>query len=175
MLLVGCATPSPPDSMSIRAGAAQTAGSGSRNDHSFRIGQVTGGENSGAIGLSRVTDDGLRGALGSSLERLGYLADDPKAAAYVVNADLVDLDRPAAAFDPALLVVPIGMSVTVKIRYVVTRASGGTPVFDETVATTGTGGAVQALTPYGRIRKGNEAAVRLNIAAFLQRLRTDWK
>ncbi|HEY2658947.1 MAG TPA: hypothetical protein VGI79_04440 [Caulobacteraceae bacterium] len=65
--------------------------------------------------------------------------------------------------------------MTVKIHYSVTRTTGGAPVLDEIVATTGTGRGGDAMTPGGRVRKGNEDAVRLNIVAFLQRLETDRK
>ena len=175
LCLTACATASSPDQMSVSAGATAQAAPGSRSDHSFRLGAVNGGAQTEAIGLSEVSNDALHAALESSLHNLNYLADDPSKAAYVVSADLVDLDRPVAAFDPALLFVPIDLTVTVKIHYTVTRTTGGAPVFDEVVATTGTGGAGDALTPVGRVRKGVEDGVRLNIAAFVRRLQTEWK
>jgi hypothetical protein len=161
--------------MSITADAAPRPVPGGRADHGFRMGAVTGGAETEAIGLSDVSNTALSSALTTSLGRLGYLADDPSKAAYVISADLVDLDRPVAALDPALLLVPIDLSVTVRIRYSITRASGGPPVLEELVATTGTGRGGEAATPAGRVRKADEDAVRLNTAAFLRRLQTDWK
>jgi len=175
VLLTGCATPSSPDQMSVAAGAVAPPAPGSRTDHSFRLGEATGGGSTSAIGLSDVSDDALHEALAASLRNLGYLASDPSKASYVVSADLVDLDRPVAALDPALLFVPIDLSVTVRIRYTVARAAGGPPVFKAVVATTATATASDAATPAGRVRKANEAAVRLNTIAFLQRLDADWK
>jgi hypothetical protein len=151
------------------------AAAGSHNDHSFRVGQVTGGAGTNFIGLSDVANKDLRAALGTSLRGLGYLASDDSKAAYVVSADLVGLDRPMVALDPALLVVPIDLSVTARVHYTVTPVVGGRPVFDDIVATTGTASASDAITPAGRVRKANEAAIRQNIAAFLDRLQTDWK
>jgi hypothetical protein len=147
---------------------------GARGDHAFRVGEVTGGGETQSIGLSDVSDAALSTALGASLGNLNYLAEDASKARYVVTADLVDLDRPVVALDPALLLVPIDLSVTVRIRYTVTPIGGGSPVFNDVVATTGTATAGDAATPAGRVRKANEAAVRLNIAAFLERLRSQW-
>ena len=55
-------------------------------------------------------------ALESSLRNLGYLADDRSSAVYILSADIIELDRPAVAFDPALLVVSIDLSVTARIH-----------------------------------------------------------
>jgi hypothetical protein len=173
--LAGCATPSSPEAMSIGAAAAPPLAPGARGDHAFRVGDITGGGETQTIGLSDVSNQALQSALETSLRNLNYLADGNGKAVYVVSADMVDLDRPIAAFDPALLFVPIDLSVTVRVRYTVTPVAGGHPVFSDVVATTGTATASDAATPAGRVRKANEAAVRLNIAAFLKRLQTDWK
>jgi hypothetical protein len=139
------------------------------------MGEITGGSATSAIGLSDISNEALRAALETSLKNLGYLSDDGSTPGYVVKGDLVDLDRPTVAFDPALLLVPINLSVTVRIHYTVTPKDGGHPVFDDIVATTGTATANDAATPSGRVRKADEAAVRLNIIAFLKRLQADWK
>ena len=175
LLLSACATPTTPESMSISTGAAPAPAAGSRTDHSFRLGGVTGGGETSSIGLSDISNDVLRTALSTSLRNLGYMAADETKASYVVSADLVDLDRPVAALDPVLIFVPIDLSVTAKIRYTVTPVGSSKPVFSEIVATTGTATASDAATPAGRVRKANEAAIKLNTAAFLKRLADDWK
>jgi hypothetical protein len=71
--------------------------------------RLVDGAQTEAIGLSEVSNDALRAALGSSLRYLSYLADDPSKASYVIYIDLVDLDRPVAALDPALLFVHIDL------------------------------------------------------------------
>ena len=159
--------------MSLSAGAAPPPVAGSKSDHNLRLGQITGGMDTSPL-VSGVSNDALRTALRVSLHSLGYLADDDSKAAFVVSADMVELDRPGEALDPALLLVPVDLSVTARIHYTVTPAAGGRPVFDDTVATTGSSNG-DAFTPPGRVRKASEAAVRLNIVAFLQRLQTDWK
>jgi hypothetical protein len=174
ILLAGCATESAPEQMSVAAGAVSAPAPGSRADHSFRIGEISGEGDSSPI-QADVSNSLLHAALAGSLHNLGYLADDPAKAAYSVSADLVDLDRPVVALDPALLLVPMDLSVTARIHYVVKPVAGGRPVFDEDVSTTGTATASDAISPAGRVRKANEAAVRLNTVAFLQRLATDWK
>ncbi len=168
-VLAACATPASSDRMSIGAGDSAPPASGSMGDHAFRVGRVSGGAATSVIGLSEVSDDALRAALGASLRNLGYLADDQTKASLVIDTDLVGLDRPVAALDPVLIFVPIDLTVTVRIHYTVTRAAGGPPLFDDIVATTGTATASDAATPAGRVRKANEAAIRLNIVAFLQR------
>jgi hypothetical protein len=173
--LSACSTASSPQEMSVSADTMAPLAPAARGYHAFRVGETTGGAATSAIGLSDISNDALRAALGTSLHNLGYLSDDGSRAAYVVGADLVDLDRPTVAFDPALLFVPIDLSVTVRVHYTVTPANGGRPLFDDVVATTGTATASDAATPSGRVRKANEAAMRLNIVAFLRRLQTDWK
>ena len=175
LLLSACATATTPEQMSIAAGAAPAPAPGSRTDHSFRVGNVSGGGATSAMGLSDISSDVLRTALATSLRNLGYMSADESGAAYVVSADLIDLDRPVAALDPVLIFVPIDLSVTAKIRYTVTPARGGPPVFSQVVATTGTATASDAATPAGRVRKANEDAIKLNTVAFLKRLNADWK
>jgi hypothetical protein len=167
--LTACASASSPEQMSVTGAAAPALAPGAAHYHSFRLDGVSGGGNTSPIGLSDVSNDALHQALRSSLDALGYLAPGGAGATYVVSADIVDLDRPAVALDPVLIFVPVDLSVTARIRYLVTPAAGGRAVFDEVVATTGTATGADALTPAGRIQRANEAAVRLNIAAFLQR------
>lgn len=170
--LAACSSPSAPEQMTI-APTTSTATALTPTDkgyHSVTMTAVDGGAPTAVIGLSEVSNEALRSALISSLGNLGYMAPDRAAASYRLSADLMDLDRPNVAYDPVIVFVPIDMSVTVKIHYRVESIRTGQAVFDDVVATTGTATANDAITPTGRIQKANEAAVRLNIAAFLQRL-----
>jgi hypothetical protein len=170
--LTACASPSTPEQMSIAAaGSAPVAAS--RDAQNFRLADVSGGGSTNPIGLSDVSDDALRTALAASLHNLGYLASDDSKAGFVISADIVDLDRPTVALDPVFVFVPVDLSVTARIHYTVTPAGGGKPIFDDVVATTGTATASDALTPAARVQKANEAAIRLNIAAFVTRLQAD--
>jgi hypothetical protein len=69
----------------------------------------------------------------------------------------------------------IDMSVTSKVRYTVSPVGGGAPVFDGTVAATGTARFGESLLAIERLRKANEASIRANIASFLEQLRTALK
>lgn len=155
--------------MTVASGAAAASAAGSAV-HSLRVAQVTGGAETSALGLSDITSPDLRSALRGTLRNLGYLAESDPAARYVVSADLIDLDRPVAALDPVLIFVPVDLSVTVRIHYTVRPTTGGPPVLDEVVATTGTATSGDAITPAARVRKANEASVKLNFLEFLKRV-----
>ena len=159
--LGACATASQPAQMTIASDVANPLAPGAKGYHDFRIGEVGGGADTDAIGLSQVSNG-------------GYLSDDKGRARYVVSADIVELYRPVAVYDPVLIFVPVDLSVTARIHYTVKPADGGPALFDDLVATTGTASVDDALSPNGRVRKANEAAIRLNIAAFLRRLRNGW-
>ena len=164
----GCATATSPEAMTIAPGGAPSPGA--EVAHALSVGAINGGAATDVLALSSVDNAALKDSLRGSLRNLGYLAEDPAAARYVVSADIVDLDRPMVAMDPALLLAPIDLSVTVRIRYHLTPARGGAAVFQSVVATTGTATANDAITPAGRVRKAEEAAVRMNIASFLGRM-----
>jgi hypothetical protein len=93
----------------------------------------------------------------------------------VVRAEIVDLQRPGGSLDPVLVFAPLDWDVTVKVRYTVSPAVGGPPVFDELVAATGSASGDSAATSDGRIRKGVEAAVRADIADFIEQVQPSLK
>jgi hypothetical protein len=173
LLLGACSTAATPDQMTVTAdpGAALSPGAGLY--HALSVGEVSGGGQTNPMWFSGASNDDFRAALQASLGNLNYLSPDN--AAYVVSARLVNLDRPALAADPVVIIAPLDMNVTATVHYVVTPAGGGAPVFDGVVATTGTGAGGSALTSDGRVRKGVEAAIRANIAEFAKRLRAQWK
>lgn len=166
VVLSACATETTADKMALAPGAMQPLAHGARGERAFRLGNVTGGGSTQAIGLSNISSEALRQALETSLGNLNYLGD-PATARYVVAVDILDLDRPVAALDPALLFVPVDLTVTATLRYTVVPTGGGRPIFSDVVATTGAG---SGWTPAERVRKANEEAMRLNIAEFLKRL-----
>ena len=168
--LCACASASLPEQMTIASDVAKPLAPGARGYHGFRISEINGGAETSVIGLSQVSNDALHTALQNSLANLGYLADNKAHAAYVVRADIQELDRPVSVYDPWTIFVPVDLSVSASIHYIVKPAAGGPAVFDEVVSTTGTATASDSATPNGRVQKANEAAIRLNIAAFLKRL-----
>lgn len=128
----------------------------------FRLGPVTGGGATNPLWASNVGPEQFKVALEASLRAAGHLAEQPGAASYEVSAQLTDLDRPMAGVD---------MSVTTTVRYKAQSVSGGSPLFDNNVAATGTAKFGEHLIGTERLRKANEASVRANIESFIQRLR----
>ena len=173
LLLGGCSTAAAPDQMTVEAGAPARAAAGAGLYHTLGVGEISGGGQTNPLWFSGVSNGDFHTALEASLRNLNYLS--PDRAAYVVSAKLVDLDRPALASDPVVIIAPLDMNVTATVHYVVTPAGGGAPVFDGLVATTGTGEGGSALTSDGRVRKGVEAAIKANIAEFTRRLQAQWK
>ena len=172
--LADCASDATPDKMTVVAGGASAVAEGGKGYRALSVGAVNGGGSTNPAWISDVTNAGLKQALETSLRNLNYLAEG--AGSYVVTADIVDLDRPwAEKIHPILAIIPVDMSVSVRIHYVVRPSAGGPPVFDDTVGATGTATAEDSVAPDIRVRKANEAAVRANIAEFAARLRSDWK
>jgi len=174
LALAGCATPASPDRMSIAPDRTAAATPGARGYRALSVGPVGGGGETNPLWMTDISNGALHEALEASLRELGYLADGQ--GAYVVAADIVELDRPwASKVHPILAIMPVDMSVSVRIRYVVRPAQGGAAVFDDVVGTTGTATADDSLAPDARMRKATEAAVQANLAEFVARLRTSWR
>lgn len=161
LMLTACATASMPSQMVAAPGAVAGVSEGQPGYKQFRVGAVQGGSETNPMWMSNVSNADFKTALESSLRSLNYLADENDKAQIEVTASIVDLKRPMAGID---------MSVTSKVRYSALPATGGAPVFDETLAATGTAKFGEALLGVERLRKANEAAVRANIEVFIQRL-----
>jgi hypothetical protein len=161
--------------MAVTAAAPSAAAvEGGRSYRAMRIGPVNGGSPTNALWMAGLSNAALQDALQTSLGNLNLLAPATGDAHYVVTAELVDLDRPSVAKDPVIVFLPIDMSVSVRLHYKVAPTSGGTPVFDEVVATTGTATGGQSLAPDQRVRLALETAVKANIVEFATRLRKQW-
>lgn len=160
--------------MSVAAADADvTISPGVPGYRALRVGEIRGGSNTNPLWLSNVTNEDLRSALESSLRNIGYLAESGTKESYVVTASIVNLDRPAGAMDPVLVIAPVKWAVTAKIRYTVTPSAGGQPVFDDLVAATGE--SQGGLAASARVKSASEAAIRANFQAFARRLRTEWR
>lgn len=161
LVLGACATPAAPEHMAATAGVVTPVTTTAPGYHQLRVGHVQGGSETNPLWESNVSNEDFRTALESSLRGVSYLSETPDKANLEVNASMVDLQRPLAGLD---------MTVTSKVRYTVTATGGGNPVFDETISASGTGHFGDALLGVERLRLANEASIRANIAAFLQRL-----
>lgn len=171
--LAACASPASPSGMQLAAGSAAAAHQGEPSWRALRIGEIRGGSDTDPLWLSHISNAAFRTALETSLGGLDFLAAGGAGAGYVVDARIVDVQLPVGAKDPVLIIAPVEWEVTVKVRYTVTPAAGGAPVFDDVVAATGSG--APAFSASTRVRNAAEAAVRANLESFVQRLRTEWR
>ena len=166
LTLAACASASMPSQMVAAPGAVSGVAAGDPGYKQLRVGNVQGGSETNPMWMSNVSSTDFKTALEASLRALNYLADDGSQAKIEVSANIVDLQRPMAGID---------MSVTSKVRYSALPATGGAPVFDETLAATGTAKFGEALLGVERLRKANEASIRANIEIFVKRLQTALK
>jgi hypothetical protein len=134
--------------------------------HQLKVANVQGGSETNPLWMSNVSNNDLRSALESSLKAFSYLADDPDRANLQVSASIVDLQRPLAGLD---------LTVTSKVHYTVSPAGGGAPLYDNTVAASGTATFSDALIAVERLRMANEASIKANIASFIEQLRATLK
>jgi hypothetical protein len=129
---------------------------------SMGVDQVQGGSSTNPLWESNISNEDFKTGLEASLRNAGLLADSGSDARYRVLANLQRLDRPMAGFD---------MTVTTSVRYTVTPVSGGAPIFDDVVSTTGVGHMNEALMGVERLQIAIEASARANITEFVRRLR----
>lgn len=164
--LGACASAALPEKMTLTATNATgvaPAAPGQAGYQKMRVSKVQGGSETNPAWMSNVSDEDFRKALEASLKGFNYIATDSNGAAYDVVASITDLQRPMMGLD---------MNVTIKVRYSVTPVAGGAPVFDETLAATGTATMGEAFAGAERLRLAIEYAVRNNIQTFIQRIQT---
>ena len=162
--LGACASAANPAMMSLTAGtaAASPASEGQPGFHQLTVAQVQGGADTNPLWASEVSNADFQNALEASLKAFNYYVVDGAMGKYKVTASIVDVQKPLMGLD---------MSVTMKGRYSVSTAQGGT-AFDDTIATTGTATMGEAFAGADRVRMAIEKSAKLNIEVFLGRL---WK
>jgi hypothetical protein len=155
----GCASEARTDAMIVADSPDTVIGNAAPLRNAIRVDVVTGGAETNPLWKSNVSTDNFRAALGESLTRNGMTASGQ--ARYLLNAELVSLDRPFAAFDT---------TVTAKVRYTIVTAGSQAIKLDETIETPY---AVKfSDTVYGpeRFRLASEGAMRDNIDAIIKRM-----
>lgn len=157
--LAACATPSRPEAMAVPMTAALSVSAGQTGYHSVTTVTVNGGSDTNPLLVAQVSDADLKTALETSLAAAGYMGSEGQAMS--VNASLIDLQQPMVGLD---------MTVTSRVRYTVMR--NGQPIFDETIAATGTATVSEAFAATDRIRLANEKSIQGNITQFLTQLRS---
>lgn len=156
--LGACASAARPEAMTLLPSTVAAASAGDAGYQSIRVTSVQGGGDTNPLWMSNVSNAEFKQALESSLTATGYFnADGP----YSLTATMIDLQRPMAGID---------MTVTSRVRYSVLDQSNGI-VFDDTVAASGTAKFGDSLMAVERLRMANEASIRENIKAFVERFR----
>jgi len=162
-MLAACAEGARPDSMALTAPAGAPPVSQTEPGYkTLRVSHVDGGGKTNPLWMSSVSSEDFQKALENSLRALGLLADDPAKAKTEITANLQDLQRPLAGLD---------MTVTAKVHYAAKSTADQKVVFDDVVAASGTAKFGDALIAVQRLQLANEAAMKENIKAFVERLR----
>ena len=160
--LAACAEGARPESMALTTTPGAEASKADPGYKAYRVAHVDGGSKTNPLWISTVSSEDFQKALESSLRAIGFLADDPATAKAEITANLQDLQRPLIGLD---------MSVTSKIRYSAKSTADQKIVFDDVVAATGTATVGDALLGVQRMQLANEASIKANIKAFIERLR----
>jgi hypothetical protein len=161
--LSACAEGARPDSMALTTAPGVTAVAATDPGYkAFRVAHVDGGGKTNPLWESSVSSEDFQKALESSLRATGLLADDPAAAKNEITANLQDLKRPIVGLD---------MTVTSKVHYSAKVAGDQKVIFDDVVAASGTAKFGDALIAVQRLQLANEASMKENIKAFIERLR----
>jgi hypothetical protein len=155
----GCASEARIGAMTVPESPDTIIGKSSPLYSAIEVGAVTGGSATNPLWQSTVTNDNFRAALEQSLALHAMKA--PDRGRYLINAELVSLDRPFAAFD---------MTVTAKVHYTVLAAASRTVRLDTIMETPFTADFSDAFLGVERLRIANEGAMRENIDAIIKRL-----
>jgi hypothetical protein len=155
----GCASEARTGAMIVAASPDNVIGSASPLGNAIRVDVVTGGTETNPLWKSNVSTDNFRAALGVSLARTGMTASGQ--GRYLLNAELVSLDRPFAAFDT---------TVTAKVRYTVVAVGNQAIKLDTTIETPYTVKFSDAAYGPDRFRLASEGAMRDNIDAIIKRM-----
>lgn len=122
---------------------------------------VGGGEP--AMEDTSIGDDQLRQAVQSALLQYGLLQSDQGKAHFRLNVTMIRLSPPGAGID---------LTVNCQVRYNLARADTGAVLFNDVVKASYTAKLGDEFVALLRQRLAKEGAVRANIAAFLERLKS---
>jgi hypothetical protein len=159
LLLGACAQPARVGQMIHQPDETQLQTVPVAMQQSVAIAEIVGGEETDPLWMSEVGNEEYRQALQASLQSYGLFADYG-GGDYDLTAHLIELEQPLMGFD---------MTVTCVASYIVTRASDGVEVFNDTITTPYTADFSEAFVGVERLRLANEGAVRRNIGEFITR------
>jgi hypothetical protein len=157
--LAGCASAADPGAMTVAA-TASAKPFPSALQHAMCVRNVTGGETTNPLWVSKVDDNGFRTALNGTLDAAGLAASSPNCP-YPIDANLLGLSQPAIGLD---------LTVTSHVNYKVYDPSGR-PLLLATVDAPYTAKMSDAFVAVQRLKLANEGSIRVSIEQFLDKLR----
>lgn len=155
----GCASGARTGAMTVAASPDTIIGDSSPLHSVIQVGTVTGGNETNPLWKSNVSNENFRAALEQSLALHAMKA--PDRGRYIVNAELVSLDRPFGGFD---------LTVTAKVHYTVVATGSQAVKLDTVMETPYTANFSDAFMGVERLRLANEGAMHQNIDAIIKRL-----
>ena len=164
VLLGGCASGARMSGMTVPIDEATVISDTSALYHAIEISDVSGGEETNPLWVSKVSNEDFRAALENTLLVHTMLAEKD-GGQYQLSVDLQKLEQPWGGFD---------LKVTAAAHYIL-RDKENQVVFDQRIETPYTADFGDSFLAYERIRLANEGAVRLNIEAFIKQLLEDSK
>jgi len=163
--LGACATAADPGAMTVSAtpqtAAAPAAPFPVALQHAMCVRNVTGGEETNPMWVSKVDDNGFKTALSGSLDSAGLSAPAGGNCAFPVDVNLLGLSQPSFGFD---------MTVTSHVNYKVYDASGQ-PYVLATIDAPYTAKMGDAFLGVERLKLANEGSIRTSIEMFFDKLR----
>ena len=156
-LLAGCATPT-----SYEAMVPSSVDTARRHAQSVGI-SVTGGQETDAAGKPQISDDAFRQALTEAINRSRTFSRVVQGSGgdYVLTVALFGLDQPSFGF---------AFTVKMEAGWTLRRASGGAPVWQESIRSEFTATTSDAFAAVTRLRMATEGAARVNIAQGLAKI-----
>ena len=162
VFLTGCATSASHNAMSMGIGDIP-AKLNPELKGNVNIRNVSGGQDTNPLWVSKVDNQGFKSALEQSLIAIGYMAPRGSTAKYQVDATLQDLDQPA-----------FGLTFDVKstVTYTISGESGQ-KIFPVTAI--GSASTSDAFIGMERMRIANERSIKENIKLFITNISEQFK
>jgi hypothetical protein len=159
--LAACASAADPAAMVVNAPPPGDKPFPAPLEHAMCVRNVTGGEATNPMWVSKVDNAGFHTALDTSLNNAGLAASSAEGCHFPIDVNLLGLSQPIAGFD---------MTVTSHVNYKV-YDSAGAPLLLETIDAPYTAAFSEAFAGVERLKKANEGSVRESIHKFFDKLR----
>ncbi|MCU0969039.1 MAG: hypothetical protein MUF03_09510 [Rubrivivax sp.] len=161
-VLAGCATPARIERMQVdTALPARVAAESSALKGAVAVKEVTGGQETNPMWVSKVSSSDFERALEASLAGAGLLSNNRQGSPYTLTAHLMKLEQPLLGFD---------MTVTAVVEYTLVERATGKSAYAKTLTTPYTATLGAALLGMERLKLANEGAIRANIQRLIDDL-----